>query len=438
MQIKWFGAAERDELRRGWRPLLACAIGVAFGAPLYVYLSSLFAGPLVQAFGWSRAALGGVLLAISTSALFMPVVAMLIDRYGVRRSVAVSVVGASLAYGLLASMTGAVWQYYAAYAVVAVLGAAAGPIAYGRVVISWFEHARGLALALMLSGAAIGGMIASPLVSAVINNFGFRAGYGALGVLCVLGGLAALALGLKPGPLVQAERSADGRRTASFTPWRAVLTRPAFWLLAGAIFTMTLGAVGLVAHLQPIFVNRGMPPSTAAWLVSLLAISVLLGRVLTGLLIDRFWAPGVAAAVCVTAASGAALLLWGGSSVSVSVIGILLFGTAQGAELDLLCFLVARYFGLQAYSRVYGALFICFGIALPVGAVSFGAIFDRMGSYGPALATSALLLVASGVLYLLLGPYPRKAAAGGPAEASPDTSPNASPTAPTTNKALAA
>ena len=412
MSNVWLAPAARLELRRGWRPLLACAIGIAFGAPLYLYVSSLFMGPLAQNFGWSRAAMGGVMVSIAAAALFMPLVANLVDRFGALRAVACSSVLTCLCYVLLSFMTGALWQYYAGFILVTAIGSAAGPIVYSRVVISWFEKARGLALALMLSGGALGGVIASPIVSAIVTRYGFRAGFVTLGVLCLLGGFSAMAIGLKTGPVNQGERPARKAGGGAVpVPWRQILTRRVFWILAAAIFTMTLAAVGLVAHMQPLFVSRGFSPSTAAWLVSLLAISVLMGRIVTGLLVDRFWAPGVAAGVCLTAATGAALLFAGGDAVPVSVVGILLFGTAQGAELDLLCYIAARYFGMQAYSRVYGALFICFGTALPLGAMGFGMVFDRTGGYAPALGAATGLLLAAGLFYLFLGPYPKQALA---------------------------
>jgi predicted MFS family arabinose efflux permease len=140
-------------------------------------------------------------------------------------------------------------------------------------------------------------------------------------------------------------------------------------------------------------------------LTSLIGLSVIFGRIAGGLLIDRFWAPAVAAVLL--GAPAAACLMLAGAHLDhrSAVLSICLIGLAAGAEYDLLAFMVARYFGMKSYGSIYGALYACFALGAGLGPVFFGADFDRSHSYSLSLHLACGLFLAPAGLLLLMGRY---------------------------------
>ena len=101
------------------------------------------------------------------------------------------------------------------------------------------------------------------------------------------------------------------------------------------------------------------------------------------------------------------LMASGGMSVPAAAMSIFLIGFAAGVEYDLMAFLVARYFGMKSYSAIYGSLYGFFAVGAGAGPVVFGRVFDKTGSYGPVLGTTAALLIIGAVSLLFLGRYQR-------------------------------
>lgn len=390
----------QGEFRRGWAALAACAAGISAGPTLYLYVSSLFVLPLENQFGWSRAAIGGVTIVIPLSTLFLPAVGILIDRLGARRILIVSAVGLAIGYAALANVGGNIRYFYLATFVALLLGAAAGPIGYSRVVNTWFFRHRGLALALTLAGSSVGGIIYPFVVGTAIASWGWPAGYYTMAFIALAIGLPAIILGVRDGPL------APNNDVADLVSLHDARKKREFFLLPAALFLMAIPAAGITTQLQPLLVERGASVATAASLVPLLGVSILTGRLLTGTLIDRFWAPGIAAVIMVVAASGALLVWLLPGSIGAALAGVFFMGFAQGAELDFAAYLTAKYFGLRAYGRVFSLFFLSFALALPVGGITFGAMHDRLGNYNASMLLSSLCFAMTAVLMLRLGRYP--------------------------------
>src|SRR5262249_61855297 len=132
-----------------------------------------------------------------------------------------------------------------------------------------------------------------------------------------------------------------------------------FWLMVGAVFLMAASIDGCILHIVPLLTDRGVSAQSAALAMSLFAIGLLLGRVGTGYLLDRFFAPYLA--VCFFCVSTVGIfLLWSGAVGDLAFGATVLVGLGQGAELDILPYLVSRYFGLRAFGEIYGYIFAAF------------------------------------------------------------------------------
>jgi MFS family permease len=393
-----------SEFAGGWRAVAAGAVGMGTGVTMFSYLQSMFVTDMQEAFGWTRGEINLAMGVILIAALVAPLVGMAIDRIGVRPIVFFSTIATSAAFAALSAITADITSYYLAFGALILLGAGTTPITYTRAISSWFDKQLGIALAIALSGVSITALILPPILDQVIDTFGWRAGYGFLALLPLLLAMPTTWFWLheraRPRtPLSAAEQSSGLSATEALMDRR-------FWIMAVAISFVTVPAIALATQLQPLLTDKGFTATEAAWLLSVFATAVLLGRVGFGLLIDRFWAPGMACGTLLAASVGTKLLMGGTADFAIAATGLVLLGIAQGAELNLLAYLIARYFGLRAFATIFGYINVIFGFAIAAGAVVIGQLYDAYGNYDLALGLCGGCLLGSAILFPLMGRYP--------------------------------
>lgn len=389
------------ELREGgWRVLVAGLLGVMLGiTALPFYTLGVFAGPIAQEFGWTRAdALSGLLFSMIGTVCAAGFAGAAIDKFGARRVAIVSQIGLTIGFTLLASQTGSTWVWKASWFAMAVMAIGTTPLTWSRGIAEWFSKARGLALGIALSGSGVTAVIAPPLVQMVIDAYGWRAGYLVLAA-CVL--LISWPLTLL---LFRSRAQVAGgheEAAAQFGPSFAEALRGyRFWLILAAFACISFGIGGTIPNLVPILTDAGV--EGAALYASVLGAMVIFGRLVAGYLLDRFWAPAVAVVLLAIPALSCVLLA---SDISPGAAAALM-GLAGGAEFDLVAFLCARYFGMRSFGRIYSWQWAGFALAAGIGSFSYAAIRDSTGSYDLALYLAAALMAGGGLSLLALGRYP--------------------------------
>ena len=173
-----------------------------------------------------------------------------------------------------------------------------------------------------------------------------------------------------------------------------------FWKLGGVFLLISVAIIGLVPSFIPLLQDAGMTPQQAGGYAAYLGLSVMIGRLLTGFLIDRFFAPYVLAGVFLFVASGCLSLGFGGTTYALWAA--IALGLAIGAEVDLISYFTAKYFGLQHYGSIYGVMYSIFSLGAIISPVIAGAIWDRTGSYDWALFLAVFLILVAVVLSLFL------------------------------------
>src|SRR6187431_164802 len=145
----------------GWRVVLAAHFGVMFSfGSLLVFTFSVFLKPLTAEFGWSREQVSGAFgIAAMTVALASPMLGRLLDRLPPRPIVLICFLVFGCAFASLSLLTPHLWHLYAVFVVLGVVGNGTAQMAYSRAVTSWFGRRRGMALALVMSGGAIGAIV---------------------------------------------------------------------------------------------------------------------------------------------------------------------------------------------------------------------------------------------------------------------------------------
>jgi MFS family permease len=388
----------------GWRVVLAAFFGVLAGfGTLVFYTFGLFIKPLTAEFGWSREAVSGAFGVSSMSiALFSPAAGHLLDRWGARKVILPTLLVFGLAFASLAYLTGNLVHLYSIFILLGVVGNACGQMGYCRAVSTWFERRRGLALAFVMAGTGIGAIVIPIIAQSLISTAGWRAAYALLGTL-------SLVLSLPLAVLFVREKTtgtmrARARRQPGLT-LRESLGRREFWILTATLFLAAFSMSGAVIHLSALLSDRGLSPQSAAYTVSTLGGAGLLGRLITGLLLDRFFGPRVS--LCLLAISGCGVvLLSGASSLATGMTAAFLIGLGMGGESDVVPYLLTRYFGLRSFSTLYGFTWTAYAVATSLSSVLLGRVFDATGSYQVVLFQIATLTFVAAGLMALMRRYP--------------------------------
>jgi MFS family permease len=140
--------------------------------------------------------------------------------------------------------------------------------------------------------------------------------------------------------------------------------------------------------------------------------SILAGRLITGWLLDRFFAPRVAVCLFALSALGT-FLLAGAHSLLLGIASAALIGFGMGGEGDVTPYLLSRYFGLKSFSTLYGFTWTAYAIAGAAGPIVMGRAFDVTGSYRTLLLELAVATLGAASLLLFLPRYKMSFATSG-------------------------
>jgi MFS family permease len=187
--------------------------------------------------------------------------------------------------------------------------------------------------------------------------------------------------------------------------WQQGLRSPAFWIIVTVLFVSSISMNGAITHLSALLTDRGITSRNAALCASLLGGSSLIGRIGVGWLLDRLFGARVAFGVSLITATGI-FLLARANSVPGGCVAAALIGVGAGGEAAITPYLLTRYFGLRAFSTLYGLTWTFYAAAGAIGPVILGRAFDLTGSYSSLLVTLAVALCFAAAMNLLLPKYP--------------------------------
>ncbi|MFE2287014.1 MFS transporter [Streptomyces sp. NPDC059443] len=291
--------ATAHRIHRAWF-VAAVTFVTIIGAAAFASLPGLLIEPLHQEFDWSRGTIGlAVSVNLALYGLTAPFAAALMDRFGIRRVVAVALTVISAGSVATVWMT-ASWQLVLYWGVLVGLGSGSMALAFAATVTNrWFVARRGLVTGILTAAGASGQLVFLPLLAWLVEHHGWRpaAVTVSLAALVVVpfvwlllrdhpADIGAAPYGgtyaAKPAPVPGAARRAV---TVLF---RAARTGP-FWLLAGTFAICGASTNGLVkTHFVPSAHDHGMPVTAAAGLLAVIGVFDVIGTVFSGWLTDRF------------------------------------------------------------------------------------------------------------------------------------------------------
>ena len=350
---------------------------VGFGAMASL---SVFLQPMAQAMGWSRT---GIATAALLNFLCMGAGAFawgaLSDRFGTRAVV----LGGGLLLGLgmvTASRATTLGEFQLLFGVI--VGVASGSF-YAPMTATtarWFTRHRSLAVALVSAGLSVGSTVMAPLAGWLISSYGWRTAMLVIGDLVWLV-IVPTALLVRNAPVAPpgAVAAAGAAAGPELTVAQALRT-PQFAAIALTYFACCATHAGPIFHMVTHAIDQGIPAMAAATVLGVAGLASLSGKIVCGLVADRVGAKRVLVAGLALQAVAVSLYL-----VTRELAGFygvaLVFGFAYGGVMPLYAILVREYFGERTMGATFGAVALTSTLAMALGPVAGGWLYDAFGSY---------------------------------------------------------
>jgi len=381
--------------------------------------------PFEAEFGWSRATIS---LAISVNLLLYglmgPFAAGVINRYGPRRVMAVSI--ALIGLGTLATIgMKHAWQLMTLWGVLVGLGTGMVAVVMGATVVQrWFHLHRGLALGLLTASSATGQLIFLPLLAKLVVSSGWR--WAVVVIAAVALSVAPIALwlmrdrpgdkGLRPYGLPATEPAPTpigGNPIVAALSALSIASRSReFWILAGSFFVCGASTNGLIGtHLIPACMDHGIPEVRAAGLLALMGIFDLVGTTGSGWLSDRF--DNRMLLFTYYGLRGLSLLYlpygFGSEGHGLGLFAVF-YGLDWIATVPPTVALTRQAFGPERASLVFGWIMAAHQVGAALSASFAGFIRTTEGNYDHAFLLAGVLCMISAIGVLFAAKHPVKPA----------------------------
>jgi MFS family permease len=395
------------ENKNPWLVVLGSTVGLTVSvAPLLFQSFGVFLKPIASEFGAKRASASLALtvgnLGLIAGTLF---VGRLIDRWGARRVIAASTTLLSFATASFA-FSHTLPLFIVLFGVAALCGSGQTVVPYAELLSAWFDSRRGLALGIAMAGIGLGAALLPQVAQWVLGHLGWRGAYIILAGVAFVAAQSAVVLFIRtPRDLATSPERTPSQRGLPGMSAREAVRSADFWLLAVSIFLVVMTTVGATVHLIPLLTDHGASSARATAALSVGGVTQIVGRVVGGYCVDRFHAPKVAAVFFAAPILGVLVLVTNTANGVGPYVAAALIGLALGAEMDLMAFIVSRYFGLKAFGEIFGYLFAIFSLGASVGPVAMGMSFDLTGSYDRGIIGLGVSLAVAVFLVARLGAY---------------------------------
>lgn len=325
----------------------------------------------------------------------------LMEKFGARRMMTLSsiVMGATL---ISMSKFSALWQFYAAGAILGVTFTFLMYLSFPTIIPRWFNKNVGLMIGIAAAGSSIGGALFNPICGILINNYGWRTTYIILGavILLIVSPIIGIFLRNKPAdiglrPYGESAISARKNKNDGYE-YRAVLKMPLFYGLF--MFGFLMSTTASVFHFLPKYAaTLNFSLEQASFVASAAMIGSTIGKVGLGWINDK----SIKAGVIATAGLGifGLALMFTGSGLTVLIGGGFLFGWAYAGVFVQTPLLVRAVFGNKSYSQIYSNISIGLTISAAIAMAAWGFLAE-IGGYGAVFIVAIILLGICGAIGL--------------------------------------
>ncbi len=379
----------------------------ALGVGTYIAFGVFF-NPLMEEFGWSRAAIAGASsTAFFSMGIFGVIVGRLNDRYGPRQLMSVTALLLGLGCALMARLT-TLWELFLFYGIIFGMGLSSIDVIALTTIARWFSHRRGFMTGITKVGTGAGQFALPLLASGLILVYGWRWSFMiiGIGVTLILLLMAQFlrrdpgAAGLNSRPKTDSNRNPAMAMAPNLSLSQALRT-PQLWTICLVNLFLVFCLMIIMLHIVPHARDLGIPPFQAAGVLSTIGAVSMLGRFVSGLVIDRRGSKAVMG-VCFLLLLVSLGWLQLAQRIWMIYLFAIVYGLAHGGLFTAISPLVAEWFGIHSHGTLFGIV-VCFGTTGgAMGPLLAGHLFDLSGSYQPTFQiVTAMALVAWGLLLSL-------------------------------------
>ncbi|MCB2077915.1 MAG: MFS transporter [Novosphingobium sp.] len=401
-------ATAAQEWKKHWLMVLAAMVGMSFYSVI-TYSLGTFIGPIESEFGWNRTEISFGLTIFALISMFGgPFIGAAIDKFGTRTIATVGMFLTAAAFAAFSLANGSLVQWYGLYVFYGIVALTTKSTIWSAGVSSVFSTSRSLALAVMLSGSALGQTFAPIIANWLIEDHGWRAAYIGLGV--GWGGLGLILVALFFVDARELGRRSTGAAVAppvlpGLTVKEATRDSRVIRIAIANLFMSMVGS-GVTVHLVPLIAETGLDKSEAVQIAALAGIAGIVGKLGVGAALDRFQGSLVPFLSFAVAAIGHLLLLDVLGSAGALALGSMALGFSAGAGLQVSTYLISRYAGLRNFGTIFGTIASMMMAGMALGPLLAGYIHDIAGSYEPLLLMAAPTMLLAAAMFIGLGPYP--------------------------------
>lgn len=382
-------------VHRGWFIVavifLASALNVG---PIYAF--GLFIDPLENEFGWGRTTIAASLSFAAIGSVASPLIGRLMDRYGARPLMFISLLIMGTSFALRPFMVH-MWHWYLLSLMQYVAGPGAHVLPVGRLVNIWFNRTRGRVIGFATMGTNFGGLTIPLITGFLLASGNWKIAYLILGVLAYSIAFLAIVI-VRDFPDCEADSNSRGQifqgNKLSGMMLSDALKTTSFYLLAIATLTGSFTYSGVLPQIADHLISSGMRNTIVPFAISLLAIFGMGGKVGFGYLSEMI------------TARKAMMLSVAGQSVFVTLLVIVplgpltwiviaLYGLFMGGYGALISIIVQETFGIRYFGSISGLIMIASVISFSAGPLLAGLSYDISDSYGPGFVVVAIMLLTS-------------------------------------------
>jgi OFA family oxalate/formate antiporter-like MFS transporter len=388
------------------------------------YSYGVFVKSLDTDFGMTRAATSGIFSAyMLLCCLLAAMGGWAMDRYGPRKVGMFMGVFTGLSL-ILTSQARAPWQLLITYSLFLSLGT--GP-AYGVVnstTSRWFVKKRGIAVGITSAGGGVGAIALAPFATYLISNFDWRTAFVVMGLMSGIGMIAAsLFLIKEPGAMGSLPYGMDPAPEKSPFPTKENnLDRPGvtlshawrmnqFWLLGLSWLFLALALHMVFIHVVAYAVDMGISPMDAAFILSLMGLANIPGRLLVGKLSDTMGTKSLGMS-CALIQLGALIWLMGSGKLWMLYVFALAYGFLWGGSATVITVLTVDIFGTPSLGAIMGMMSSGWAIGAAIGPALGGYLFDVSGRYSSAFMVGAAALFTAACLMGMIRKIPYREIGG--------------------------
>jgi predicted MFS family arabinose efflux permease len=346
------------------------------------FTMGLMLKPMADDLSWSRATLSlTVTLFMVVSAVVLPVIGRLVDRYRIRTVLLASVLLSSASVALMSAIQTPV-QAVVLYGVLFALATAGTSIAPIGVMISrWFPKHLGLANSIAISGMGAGQLVIILLLTAQLESIGWRGAFLVLAGLGLLLVVPLMLLSIPEPALPSAETSNEPLGRAKSELKASDLLRDSkLWYLLVIYAMCGFQDFFVATHVVAFARDQGMGAVVSGNLFAFMGLVGLAGVLMTGFVSDRF-GPMLPTLICFAIR----IALFGLMTVTTSVAAIIGFALVYGFTFwitaPLTIVFVRKYFGTAHLGMLTGIVAMVHHGAGGLGAYAGGIVYDVFGSY---------------------------------------------------------